>query len=83
MKICIRAGETNMTLRLPTQLVFSKTVLKLGLNMSRQYGGGVPDVSPEALSAFCREIRRIKKVHSQWELVHVQSAGGAEVRIVL
>ncbi len=83
MKIQIRSAERNMTLLLPTRLVFSKTVLKLGLGIGRHYSDSVPDIPPAAVDALCDEIRRIKKTHAAWKLVHVQSADGEEVQIIL
>ncbi len=83
MKISVRSKERNLTLMLPTRLVFSKTILKLGLRIGKRHTDSVPDIPPAAIDALCDELRRIKKTHTDWELVHVQSANGEAVQIIL
>ncbi len=83
MKIKVRSKDKNITLLLPTRLVFSKTILKFGLGIGKRYSDAVPDIPPAAVDALCDELRRIKKTHTAWELVHVQSADGEEVQIIL
>lgn len=83
MKIRIRSEEQNMTLVLPTRLIFSKSILKFGLRIGKKYADAVPDIPPQAVDALCDEIRRIKKVHGSWELVNVQSSNGEQVQVIL
>lgn len=83
MKINIRSEERDFTIVLPTRLLFSKAFLKYGLKAGKRYSDAVPDIPPAAMDALCNEIRRIKKTHSVWELVNIQSAYGEEVNIIL
>ena len=83
MKIHIRSEERGFTILFPTKLIFSKAVLKYGLKVGKRYSDAVPDISPAAVDALCDEIRRIKKTHSDWELVNIQSDDGKEVQIYL
>lgn len=83
MKIRIRSEEHSFTLVLPTRLLFSKTLLKFGLRMGKFHSDAMPEIPPAAVDALCDEIRRIKKTHTAWELIHVQSADGEEVQIIL
>ena len=83
MRIRVRSDGRNICLALPTRLIFSKTLMKLGLRFGRAYSPDVPDLSPEAVDALCDEIRRIKKKYGSWELVEVLSAEGDTVQITL
>ncbi len=83
MKIRIRSEEQAFTVLLPTRLLFSKSILKFGLKVGRRYSDAVPNIPPAAVDALCDEIRRIKKTHTSWELVNIQSADGEQIQIVL
>ncbi len=83
MKIHIRDGARSFTVALPTRLLFSKTILKFGLKLGKRYSDAVPDIPSEAVDALCDEIRRIRKKHAAWELVHIQSGDGEQVQIIL
>lgn len=83
MKIIIRSEERDFSIVLPTRLLFSKAVLKYGLKVGKRYSNAVPDIPPAAVDALCDEIRRIKKTHSAWELVNIQTADGEKVQIFL
>lgn len=84
MKIQIRGSEHNLTLILPTRMLFSRTVVRLANHFGRKYAGeAMAQLPPEALDALFAEFRRIKKVHGAWELVDVQSSDGESVRIIL
>lgn len=83
MKIRIK-GETNLTLLLPTRLLFSKRVVHL---ISRVAGKWVPDVVDkipmELLEAALDELVRTKKRYGSWELLEIQSAEGEYIKITL
>ena len=83
MRIRVHSGQQKFSLALPTRLIFSKTLMKLGLRFGRAYSPDVPDLSPEAVDALCTEIRRIKKKYGSWELVDVCTAEGDTVQITL
>ena len=83
MKIQIRAAERNFYLNLPTNLIFSRLVLRLALKHSSINGRKIDGLTAEAADALSAEIRRIKKRHGTWELVEVRSADGETVKITL
>ena len=84
MKIYLRSGKHNFRLYLPTGLIFSKTVARLGCKYGLRYAGdAMKDISPEALGALFAEFRRIKQKHGNWELADVESANGEIVKIIL
>ncbi len=72
-----------MTFHLPDCLLWNKTILKFGLKLGRRYSYEVSNIPPSAVDALCDEIRRIKKIHTTWELVNVQSADGENIQIIL
>ena len=83
MRIRVCSQERSFTIFLPTRLVFSRTLMKLGLRIGRAYSPDVPDIPPEAVDALCGEILRIKKKHGSWDLVEVFSSDGEAVTITL
>ena len=84
MRVRIQDGDTNISLRLPTNLFLGKTMVKLGYAIGRRYAGeSMGQIPPEALEIFCAELRRVKKKYGSWELVEIQSADGTHIHIVL
>lgn len=85
MKIIIRSSDGHhFTIPFPTALLTSPTALRFELNASRKHIAMPPvNIPPEAVSALCRSIRQCTKAHSPWELVHVESANGDLVSIIL
>ena len=84
MKIHIRSGEQNLRIRIPTNLVFSPIVARLGCRYGLRYAGdAMKDLSPEAIGALFAEFRRIKKKYGTWELVYVESSEGDLVKVIL
>ena len=83
MKIQIREAERSFYLNLPTNLIFSRLVLRLALKHSSINGRKIDVLTAEAADALSAEIRRIKKRHGTWELVEVRSADGETVKITL
>ena len=84
MKIHIKSGKHNLLLYIPTGLIFSKTVARLGCKYGLRYAGdAIKDISPEAMEALFAEFRSIKKKHHCWELVDIESANGEIVKIIL
>lgn len=83
MKIQIREAERNFCLNLPTNLIFSRLVLRPALKHSSINGRKIDGLTAEAADALSAEIRRIKKRHGTWELVEVRSADGETVKITL
>ena len=84
MKIHIKSENQNLRFRIPTGLIFSPLVARLGCRYGLQYAGdAMKDISPEALIALFAEFRRIKKKHGSWELVDIESADGGLVKVTL
>lgn len=84
MKIYIKSEHHNLRLYLPTGLIFSKTIARLGWRFGLQYAEGVlKGISPEAMETLFAEFRRIKRKHGSWELANVEGADGQMVRIIL
>ena len=83
MKIQIREAERNFCLNLPTNLIFSRLVLRLALKHSSINSRKIDGLTADAADALSADIQRIKKRHGTWELVEVRSADGETVKITL
>lgn len=99
MKIRIKADGHNISIPIPTGLIFSKPSVWLYLKLTRKYASHAKEYIPgeieisadafltgfpdETVYALCAEIMRIKRRYGSWELVHVISADGSEVYITL
>lgn len=82
MKIIVKGNGQNISLSLPTKLIFSKRVLKLVLKNNRHVSK-LEKIPPHAVEALVDELRRVKKKYGTWELVEVDSADGEYVKITL
>lgn len=89
MKIHIRAEGHKFWIALPTCLLLSKAVVKLGLRLARRIepenGKGKDSIplSDDQILRICAEIKRVKRRTGRWVLVDVQSADGECVRITI
>ena len=84
MNIRIKSEGQNLRLWLPTRLIFSKTVARLGGKYGVKYAGeAMKNIPPEAIEILFAEFRRIKQKHKSWELVKVESTDGSVVDISL
>ena len=84
MKIHIRSGKQNLRFYLPTGLIFSKTIARLGCKYGLRYAGdAMKNIPPEAVEALFAEFRRIKRKYKNWELVKIEGADGSIVDITL
>lgn len=84
MKIRIRSDEANLSLWLPTNLIFSKPVALLGGTVGKKYAGdAMKNLSTKDLDRLFAEFRRIKRTHGTWDLVEIESADGDIVHITL
>ncbi len=84
MKIQITEGDRNRSIMLPTHMLFSKTVLRLICISGRFCGAdALAGISPKAMDAIFRELRRTKERYGDWELVDVESREGEKVKIIL
>lgn len=99
MRIQVKAEGHNISIPIPTGLIFSKPSVWLWLKIARntvhmdmKY---IPEdvekkaddvfskISDEAMYAFCAEIMRIKRKYGHWDLVEVKVSSGEEVLIRL
>lgn len=84
MKIKISSENHCIHLILPTRLVFSKSMVRLGMRIAGKYAPDeIKNIPPESVELLCKEICRIKNFRKRWDLVDVCSADGAIVRIEL
>lgn len=84
MKIRIKSDGINLSLRLPTKLIFGKWVVYLANTFGRRYAGEYMNaISPEALEVLFTELRCIKDRYGKWELVDIESSDGGKIKIIL
>ena len=84
MRIKVKSEDTNIHLRLPTNLIFSKGTVWLANHFGRKYAGdAMKDIPPEGLDRLFAEFRRTKRQYGHWDLVEVHRADGSEVKITL
>ena len=83
MKIQIK-GEKNITLVLPTRMIFSKKVYHLVTRAARNCIPAVVYQIPSAIvDAALDELIRTKKLHGAGELLEISSAGDESIKITL
>ena len=84
MRITVKSsGMRRFTIFLPTGMIFSPTLLRLGMGIGRKYTSTVPDISKEDLQLLCKAIKQVKRRYGHYELVSVESSDGDLVRIIL
>ena len=84
MRIRINSGEQNISLLLPTNLIFSGAAAHLlafaGNFMAEEVQEHIP---MDKIGPIFRELRRIKKKYGSFELVDVETADGQKIKITL
>lgn len=99
MRIHVKADGHNISIPIPTSLIFSKPSVWLYLKLAKKFSARAGEYIPrevevsldsfltqlpeEAVYALCAEIMRIRKKYGPWKLVEVHSASGEEVHITL
>lgn len=84
MKIRIQSRERDLTIPLPTNLLFSRGSAWLADRVGRHYAGdAMKDLSARDMEKLFAELRRIKKRYGSWELVDVRSCDGEGVQVIL
>ncbi len=83
MKISIENAGRSFHMSLPTNLLFSRFVLRMAARSLRINDEKIPGLTPEAADALAQEIKHLKKKHGTWTLVEVQSADGEQITITL
>jgi hypothetical protein len=99
MKIRVTGNGHNISIPIPTRLIFSKTSVKIYLKLARTFSSKgaryLPEhvenkaenwldkIPEEIILALCAEIMRIKKKHGHWNLVEVHTSDGEHIEITL
>ena len=84
MKIEIHAsGGPDLTIPLPNAMLFSPTLLNWGMQFAKRGDHPIPEIPPETVKQACRVIKDYTKTVGSWELIRVESSGGATVIITL
>ena len=84
MKIQIKNSDIEITIPVPTGLIFSDFSAWVCGTVGMHYAGdAMKDIPPEALRVLFREFRRIKRTRGEWTLVEVQGAAGEHIVIRL
>lgn len=84
MRIIVKEhGGRRLAIVLPTGMVFSPTMISLGLRIGRKYTPEVPNISDRDLKAICKAVKRVKRRYGRYELVTVESGEGDLVKITL
>lgn len=78
MKILIRSKETNLTLRLPTGMVFNRVGIGMAYGFLKKKN--MPLTKDHAM-LFAKGIREFRRRNGPWKLVEVYSADGELVEI--
>ncbi len=82
MKIAIQSESRQMTIPIPNWMidsVFTRTLIAKGIESMPQFA----NIDQKILHAFLKELAKTAKEYKGLELVHVESAGGKVVSIVL
>lgn len=84
MRVTVKeCGGHRFTIALPTGMIFSPTLIRLGLRIGRKYSAEVPDISAHDLRAICKAVKQIKRRYGRYALVTVESGQGDLVKITL
>lgn len=85
MKISvITASGQHITIPFPTSLLTNPIAVRGFLKQVQKYATvEMPPLTHQQVNALCKEINQLRKKYPDWELVHVESAGGDLVRITL
>lgn len=84
MKIQVKGEGNNITILLPTNLVFSKATAWLANYFGHKHAAdAMRAIPPEALPTLFAEIRRMKKRYKRYELVDVVTSDGTSVKIII
>ena len=84
MKIEVHApGGPDLTIPLPNELLFSPALWSGLLKFSNHGEMRLPEFSPETANRACKVIQDYTRKVGSWELVRVESSGGATVIITV
>lgn len=85
MKISFKSGSNKFLFFLPDFLIFSSLGAAFLTSGAKKYGGDSASVviTGKTMRMMRRSIRKMKKIHKNWNLVEVKSADGDNVLITL
>ena len=99
MRIQVKADGKNISIPIPTGMIFNRASIWTGLKIAgilcRSKYDHMPDHAKEHLDTFfasaheesiyilCDEIMRIKRRYGSWTLLEVEKAEGEQVKITL
>lgn len=84
MKITVKGSERNINLHIPTGMVFNRGSARIANFFARKYAGeAMENIPSDAMEQILEELLHIKKKHGSWELVHIESASGEKISIIL
>lgn len=83
MKIEVRGEGHHIKIPIPGWLLYSRLGIRLSLRSFRSGMSFLGDISDKDVEHLLREIGRYRKKHGSWELVHVETADGELVSIIV
>lgn len=99
MRIRVKTGDKNISIPIPTGMIFSRASVWTGVQiakiMCKSRHSHIPDHVKEQMDAFfekmpekslyilCDEFMRIKRKHGNWTLVEVDTVNGETIQITL
>nr|MBQ8243828.1 hypothetical protein [Oscillospiraceae bacterium] len=83
MRIRIQWQEHILQIALPTGWLLSPLALRLASNQIALNEKRIEGLSRKSAEILSAELKRIRKIHGDWVLVEVQSAGGETVTVTL
>lgn len=99
MKIQVRSDGRNVTIPIPTGMIFGRPSvwagMKIAKTMLRSKDKHIPENALNQMEAFfvkvpeesvyilCDEIMRIKRKYGKWTLLEAESEDGDQVKITL
>lgn len=82
MKISIHAENRDLTIPIPNWMIdsiFTRNLIAKGIEKMPQFA----NIDQKTWDAFLKELAKIAKEYKGLELVHVESADGEIIRVVL
>lgn len=83
MRIEVKGEGHHIHIPIPNWVLFSRLGMKFGLRMLRSTGGFWENLSDRDAQRLFDEMHRMVKKYGHWELIHVESADGELVSIIV
>lgn len=81
MKIQIHTDDVHLTLQIPTYLAFNALTASIAGHELKKHD--FPQLDGKSLTVLFRELRRLKKKHPAWRLLHLEAAKDMQIEIML